>query len=433
MKNITLGETFTFANGSRAHTDIVNEVEEDQYEYRIRASRNLNGSVIYSDWSETVVGWASKQVTGSEDNEIHGSCYSNLSGYSVDIDGEWAVSGTINGEERINIYRMIDGGWSLYQTIVSPLSIEDADFGYSVAISDESLIVGAPLDKKALVYQFDGLEWNNPQVLTNSNGSRYGHSVDIHNDNCVVSDPTKSISPNSGEIQIYIKENNIWSLNLEFNYSNSQRFGYGLALSDDVMVASYTRISSPSFDLIAVFEKHNGNWRIKQNTSEAYSQISYTDNTSLTNDNLDLHNDYLAIGDYKYVGGVGQLIYAHIPNGVVTSGSKVHYIPPGYTGSPNFGKSVAIRRISSPTDDVTYIALGAPNSSTTNTSGVGKSYLLSDVSGSLEVLEEYQNTFETVEEETAESGGWSVSLSQTTMMIGTPYAGTISHGEVELP
>lgn len=419
LENITLGTSFAFANGSRAHIDVANNTQERQYEYRIRASRAFDGSVIYSDWSDTVIGWAGKQVTGNEDNEIHGSCYSNLSGYSVDIDGEWAVSGTINGEERVDIYRMIDGGWSLFQTIISPLDNPDSDFGYSVAISDEKFIVGAPLDNKALVYQFDGTQWGAPQALTNSGGSRYGHSVDINIDKCVISDPLKSFGGHSGEIQIYELESGIWDLKLTHDNSNTHRFGYGLAIEDNKLLASFHWISDNA-EGITTFTKNSGVWSV-----QSYS-LPYTENNELTNDNIDVHNDYLIIGDIKHNSSTGLVSVINLSTGVISS-----FIPSGLSTFSNFGKSVAIRRIPSPVDDVTYIAVGAPDVGTINTSGVGKSYLLSDISGSFQILEEYQNTFDVVEEETSEQGGWSVSLSQTTMMIGTPYAGIVQHGEVD--
>jgi FG-GAP repeat len=107
-----------------------------------------------------VEGWSQRQITGNEDQTIKGNCTSSYNGFATDIEGEWAVSGIVGGQEGIEIYKRINGGWSLYQKIASPSEVA-CDFGWSVAISGNRIVVGAPnnpvLANNAIyVYTFDG-------------------------------------------------------------------------------------------------------------------------------------------------------------------------------------------------------------------------------------------------------------------------------------
>jgi len=79
-------------------------------------------------------------------------------------------------------------GWGLHTTLrpsaVDGLTTEDADFGWSVALAGDTLIVGAPKDEgdvgAAFVYDFDGATWglvhlHKPSIL--QVGGKFGQSV----------------------------------------------------------------------------------------------------------------------------------------------------------------------------------------------------------------------------------------------------------------
>ncbi|MCK5147316.1 T9SS type A sorting domain-containing protein [bacterium] len=100
-------------------------------------------------------------------------------GYGLDIDGEYAIIGAsendnINGTNAgaAYIYKYDGTEWLLQQKIIAGDGVEDDLFGYSVALSDEYAVVGAPWvnagsDKAGAAYIFkrQGTIWNQQAKL----------------------------------------------------------------------------------------------------------------------------------------------------------------------------------------------------------------------------------------------------------------------------
>ena len=97
------------------------------------------------------------------------------SGSAVAIDGNWAAIGSpedFDGAGSVSLYKFDGSNWRKYATLTSPSPTTIMGFGYSVAISGTSLLIGAPYSKTKsfnegaiVAYNYDGMRWNQNQVM----------------------------------------------------------------------------------------------------------------------------------------------------------------------------------------------------------------------------------------------------------------------------
>jgi len=125
----------------------------------------------------------------------------NSFGYSVSIDGDTIAVGDIK-EEGVYLFDRHAGGsnqWSQAQKVVATGGTFNRDFGYSVSLHGDSLIVGAPIEDgsvdnsgAAYVFKRSAGVWSASQTLVSTNtgsAGRFGFSVDIYDDLLVVGAP----------------------------------------------------------------------------------------------------------------------------------------------------------------------------------------------------------------------------------------------------
>ncbi len=141
-------------------------------------------------------------------------------GFSVAIDDDTAVVGSPGDADNKGaalIYRRNGSTWSLQQKIVGNDSVADDNFGWSVAISGETIVVGAfdlnEADQgSAYVFVRGGSIWNQQQKLTASGGSitdQFGISVSIDGDTVVVGSPGDQAS--RGAAYVYARSGTSWT------------------------------------------------------------------------------------------------------------------------------------------------------------------------------------------------------------------------------
>ncbi len=118
-------------------------------------------------------------------------------GFSVAISGDTAIIGApgdANNKGAALIFQRSSNTWNLQQKITGNDSAADDHFGWSVAISGETAVVGAydlnEVDSgAAYVFVRNGLSWNQQQKLAPSDGSvtdQFGSSVSIDGDTVAV-------------------------------------------------------------------------------------------------------------------------------------------------------------------------------------------------------------------------------------------------------
>jgi hypothetical protein len=150
-------------------------------------------------------------------------------GFSVAVSGDSLVVGTpgASGAEipsahpgKAYIFIRNGANWSQQAKLVASDGAVNDQFGWAVGISGDTAVVGARLDDSltgsAYVFVRNGVAWSQQKKLIESSGDLFGWSVDISGDTIAVGSPGDDIGANisQGAAYIYTRSGTAWSLQL---------------------------------------------------------------------------------------------------------------------------------------------------------------------------------------------------------------------------
>ncbi|MFG0283914.1 MAG: GC-type dockerin domain-anchored protein [Phycisphaerales bacterium JB039] len=196
-------------------------------------------------------------------------------GTDIDIDGDvmvvgaWADSALGSEAGAAYVFRVVEGEWRQEQRLMPDDPKDFANFGNSVAISGDRILVGAPEWDKSLagggilrkvgkvyVFEYDGLEWVQTATLEASTQAifdEFGESVDLDGDRAIVGafmaddacfgepDPFKLQNCNSGAAYIFEFDGAGWverAKLLASDIEQCDKFGNKVAIQGDVAVVA---------------------------------------------------------------------------------------------------------------------------------------------------------------------------------------------------
>jgi hypothetical protein len=138
--------------------------------------------------------WTEKQKFLASDGAA-----ADLFGRSVSISGDYAIVGAEGGDGAVPysgaayIFKWDRSGWIQLQKLTASDGVESDYFGYSVSIDGDYAIIGAYFDDEmegsAYIFRRDGLSWTEQAKLTASDrevGDLFGVSVSIDGDYAIV-------------------------------------------------------------------------------------------------------------------------------------------------------------------------------------------------------------------------------------------------------
>ncbi|MEQ1643836.1 MAG: hypothetical protein ABL959_10360, partial [Pyrinomonadaceae bacterium] len=180
------------------------------------------------------------------------------------ISGDTAIIGQpgVSGAEAAFIFVRCGTAWTQQQKLTASGGSPFDGFGSSVAISGNTVIVGADQDRlgttnriqgSAYIFVSDGTTWTQQQKLTADDGgpsSRFGSSVAILGDTAIVGKPTKfvlGVGTTSGTVLAYLRSGTTWALQETISPSDGQPsddFGYSVAISSDAIIIG-ARLDDP--------------------------------------------------------------------------------------------------------------------------------------------------------------------------------------------
>jgi hypothetical protein len=193
-------------------------------------------------------------------------------GWSVALSGDRLVAGSVervgldanpNGPGAAFVYTHSSSGWSAPARLPAPKLDDGATFGGAVAISGDTIVVGASRGElltttpagEAFVFDRSGDTWGFTQKLVSTyprNSNFFGGSVALSPTTLVVGapgdtssaqgingDPSRNDVTNCGSFYIYGREGGKWAQSAYVKAKNAQseaRFGESLAMYGDTVV-----------------------------------------------------------------------------------------------------------------------------------------------------------------------------------------------------
>jgi len=236
-----------------------------------------------------VISNAYAQISATELDRLFASdaAQSDGYGYAVDVDGDRAVigsrfddgndDGNSNGSGAAYVYlrNPQTGLWEQEKKLVMASAAAGDNFGSSVAIDGNVIVVGAPQDDinvgsnlhgSAHVFTRGPDEWNaGVELLPNDSDNayqNYGISVDIDNDTIVVGvsyDNDKGTA--SGSAYVYELDSETWQRTgklLPPKTESNQNFGWSVAIDMDTIVIGAPHWTALGEGSAYVFTRANG-------------------------------------------------------------------------------------------------------------------------------------------------------------------------------
>jgi len=252
---------------------------------------------------------------------------------TVAIDGDTAIVGAVGKSSNMGaayVFVRSGGVWTQQQKLTADDATVGDLFGISVAISGDTAVMGAPnkASSTGATYVFvrNSGVWNQQQKLTPNDAEvfgNFGESVAISSETVVVGTPAKS---GGGAAYVFVRSGGVWSQQQKLTASDSSALGYSVAVSADTAITG---------DLIQraayVFVRSGNVWSQQQKL--AVDEFDFGKTVAISGNTA-------VVGADQANGGTG-VAYVFVRTGVaweqeakLTAGDKV--------AGDSFGSSVAI-------------------------------------------------------------------------------------------
>jgi hypothetical protein len=192
-------------------------------------------------------------------------------GYTVAVDGDYAIIGSpwdsVGTKQlvgTVQVFKKQNGKWAQVQEIMASDGKAGDLFGYSVAIKDSYLVVGAPdhdhtgltNNGAAYIFHLSNNTWTQVMKLTDnaSNSSEeFGNAVTMNNDIIGVAAHQANVGNNAfqGAVFVYNLVNNAWQFDTKLFDNNGlagDEFGSSISIRSD---GDYMVIGAQSVDIPA--------------------------------------------------------------------------------------------------------------------------------------------------------------------------------------
>ncbi len=171
--------------------------------------------------------------------------------------------------------------WTQQAQLTAADGARDDHFGYSVAISGDTIVVGSNLDDasffdqgSAYVFVRSGTTWTQQTRLTAADGAssdRFGSSVGISGETIVVGAPLDAIGNTTlqGSAYVFVRSGTNWALQQKLTISDGafgDQFGISVAINGDTMVvgAYGDTVTAAAQGSAYVFVREGTVWRLQQ-------------------------------------------------------------------------------------------------------------------------------------------------------------------------
>ena len=220
----------------------------------------------------------------------------------------------------VYVFAESGGVFAQQQKLTIPTGANGDNFGFSVAIEGNTLvggalqytpIIGQPAFGAAYIYEFNGATWNSQGRIVASDGAafdRFGYSVAV-SDNVVAvgaREDDTTVGPDAGSAYIFTRSGTTWTQLQKIAPSdtfNGDRFGVSVALNFGNLVVGaaekaltgpngqgavyyFTQINKTRFDYdgdgkadLSIFRPINGQWWYQRSVDNVVSALTFGTST----------------------------------------------------------------------------------------------------------------------------------------------------------
>ena len=252
---------------------------------RLDGSRVLAKSIGL--WAATWLGASFGHGQGVELQALFASDGQSFdeAGTDVGIDGEWAIVGapfdddvaSNSGAVYVHRWDSSAGQWLEFQKLTASDGSANSWFGWSVAISGETLIVGARQHDaissdagSAYVFEFDGSGWVEAEILVGSQqtaNDEFGVDVALDGDIAAVGAWLDDhAATNSGAVYVFERSRFGWqetALAIDPQATDNDNLGLSVSV-DGELVVSGAHGGNGTKGQVLVFRKSGGSWPLEQ-------------------------------------------------------------------------------------------------------------------------------------------------------------------------
>ena len=314
----------------------------------------------------------------------------DLFGWSVAASGDTVVVGAknedsnatgINGDEADNLasqsgaaYVFVRDGetWRQEAYLKASNTGPRDSFGASVAVSGDTVVVGAPSEAStgaAYVFVRNGTNWSQEAYLKASNtgpDDSFGASVAVSGDTIVVGarredsnatgingDEADNSASQSGAAYVFVRDGETWRQEAYLKASNTglSQFGASVAVSGDTVVVGAP--SEAGTGAAYVFVRNGTNW-----SQEAYLKASNTGRSDCFGEKVAISSDTVVVGAFGEDSNATGINGDEADNSALYAGAAYVFVRDGTTWSQEaylkasntkpdnfFGASVAVSGI----------------------------------------------------------------------------------------
>lgn len=224
--------------------------------------------------------WSQKQILTAEDAKA-GDAF----GQSIAMTEHFLVIGAPHSDApqkdsgSAYVYKRNNNTWQFQAKLTANDGAEGDLFGISVAIDDNTILIGADLnDEKAekagavYAYVFDGKQWHHQAKLMAKDGAKtdiFGVRVALFDDTALISarrDDLKGVGIDAGSAYIFKRIKEKWTQTQKLVAPDGKaddRFARGVALNKDTALISamHHDANGNNAGVLYIFKKQLGLWR----------------------------------------------------------------------------------------------------------------------------------------------------------------------------
>ena len=207
-------------------------------------------------------------------------------GYVVSLSGDTAVVGAYRDDDAGStsgsayVFGRSGGSWSQQEKLTAADGASSDEFGFAVAVSGDTAVIGAPNDDddgsnsgSAYVYVGSGGSWTSQEKLTAGDSAvddEFGFSVSVSGDTAVIGAPDDDDDgSNSGSAYVFVRSGNSWTQQEKLTASDAaanDNFGFAVSVSvDTAVIGAYRDDDAGSTSGSAyVFVRSGSSWTEQQ-------------------------------------------------------------------------------------------------------------------------------------------------------------------------